>query len=64
MAEPTHFDDVRVLEFSKELDLTNGRHVEAIFKLPDSNFLDSDLSPRRTFPPYIKREPPVIAQSI
>lgn len=38
-----YLDDVLVVEFTKILDFANGRHVEAIFELPDLYLFYSDL---------------------
>lgn len=42
-----HLDDVWVVQFAQVLDLTDGRHVKAILKLPHFDLLDGDLTTRR-----------------
>ena len=46
-AECMHLDDVWVVQFAQVLDLTDGRHVKAILKLPHFDLLDGDLTTRR-----------------
>lgn len=38
-----HLDDILVVQLTKILDFANGRHVEAIFELPDFYLFDGDL---------------------
>lgn len=46
-----HLNHVGMVDFAKIFYFTDGRHVEAIFELPNFDLLDSHLAACRYFPP-------------